>query len=233
MSKQQTNNKQQTVAEAEATTETVAQCERVFAELTERRTKLIERLGELERERGRVAYDALAHVGDGAAGKLLDKTIAETVKHAEHVKALDDALREAGRRLAAARQHEAQAADRQRALAAARAAEKCWEHGAGIEAALVRLREHINGRYEALRVMHQNGLRYPSFEQQDGLFYRRVVGVMYDTPLRPRFEVVPPGERAHTVTAVDADSWKPMVERNLAPRLGDGEQQTATEPEAA
>jgi len=223
------NKEQITVTEAEATTETVAACERVLAELGQRRDRLHERLGELERERGRVAYDA--HTGDAGASKLLDRTISETVRHTEHVRALDDAVAEAGRRLQQAREAEAREADRRRALAARDAAAMFWEHGAGIDGALELLCEHINGKYAAQLVMRQNGVHHPSVEQLDAVIYRRIVGVMFDTPLRSRFEVLPPNERARTVTAAD-ESFKPMVGRNLLPRLGEpitDEQTSATE----
>jgi hypothetical protein len=231
VTKQQNSNQQTT--ESEAGPQTVAAAEATLARFERERNDVLDRKTLLADKRREIAFDALS--GDKSASKLLDGLHREAFELEARLGSVNDALAEAGRRLERARQHAAQAADRQRALSAARAAEKCWEHGAGIEAALSRLREHINGRYEALRVMHENGVRYPSFEQQDGLFYRRIVGVMYDTPLRPRFEVVSPAERARAVTAIDDESWKPMVSRTLAPRLGDGEQinheqqKTATE----
>jgi hypothetical protein len=227
MSKQQTNNKQQTT-ESEAATETVAQCERVLAELTERRARVAARRSEIEAERAGVSYSAHAE-GNSEAERLLARAIKEALAHDEHLKSLDDALGEGRRRLEQAHAREQREADRRRAVAARDAAEKFWEHGAGIDGALEMLRAHINGKYAAQLVMRQNGVHHPSVEQVDAAIYRRIVGVMFDTPLRMRFEVLPPNERARTVTAAD-ESFRPMVTRAVLARLGEPitDEQTST-----
>jgi hypothetical protein len=222
------NKEQIKVTEAGATTETVAQCERVLHELTERRARVAARRSEIEAERARVSYDAHAK-RDSEAERLLARAIKEALAHDEHLKSLDDALGEGRRRLERARAHEQREADRQKALAARDAAEKFWEHGTGIDGALELLREHINGKYAAQFVMRQNGVHHPSVEQVDAAIYRRIVGVMFDTPLRMRFEVLPPNERTRTVTAAD-ESFRPMVTRAVLARLGEPitDEQTST-----
>jgi hypothetical protein len=207
----------------------VADAEAALARLEQERAGLLERHERHADERRRVSFDAFN--GDAKAGKLLDGLHEEAVRFQSRLASIDDALNEGRRRLAAAREHEARAADQQRALAARDAAEKFWQHGTGIDGALELLSEHINGKYAAQLVMRQNGVHHPSVEQLDAVIYRRIVGVMFDTPLRQRFEVLPPNERARTVTAADG-SFKSMVDRNLLPRLGE-DAQTKTNPEAA
>ena len=223
------NNEARTVTEAEATTETVAQCERVLAELGQRRDRLHERLGELERERGQVAY--AAHTGDGAAGKLLDKTIAETVKHSEHVKALDDAIAEAGRRLAAAREHEARAADKQKARELSDVLAAFLQCARRLDATLVTVAEHGNKLHDLQAQMHMLGAAVPNLAQLDSLGARSLLTAIAQTPWRRHFETLAPHER-RSFTELCA-YWARTLERGIAARLGDGEQQTATEPEAA
>jgi hypothetical protein len=225
------NNEARTVTEAEATTETVAQCERVLAELGQRRDRLHERLGELERERGQVAY--AAHTGDGAAGKLLDKTIAETVKHSEHVKALDDAIAEAGRRLAAAREHEARAADKQKARELSDVLAAFLQCARRLDATLVTVAEHGNKLHDLQAQMHMLGAAVPNLAQLDSLGARSLLTAIAQTPWRRHFETLAPHER-RSFTELCA-YWGQTLQRNIASRLGEQitDEQTKTEPEVA
>jgi hypothetical protein len=213
--KQQTTNNKQQVTGSEATTETVAQCERVLAELGQRRDRLHERLGELERERGRVAYDA--HTGDGAAGKLLDKTIAETVKHSEHVKSLDDAIAEAGRRLVAACEHEAKAADKQKARELSDVLAAFLQCARRLDQALAVVAEHGNKLHELQQQMHMLGAAVPSAAQLDSLGARSLLTAIAATPWRRHFETLGPHERRSFFEL--CAYWGQTLERNIAARL--------------
>jgi hypothetical protein len=204
----------------------VADAEAALARLEQERAGLLERHERHADERRRVSYDAFN--GDSKASKLLDGLHEEAVRFQSRLASIDDALNEGRRRLQQAKEHEAREADKQRALAARAAAEKFWHHGVGIDGALELLRQHINGKYAAQLVMRQNGVHHPAVEQLDAVIYRRIVGVMFDTPLRSRFEVLPPAERARTVTAAD-ENFKSMVTRNLMPRLGEDEPVTSNE----
>jgi hypothetical protein len=226
-----------TVTEAEATTETVAQCERVLAELGQRRDRLHERLGELERERGQVAY--AAHTGDGAAGKLLDKTIAETVKHSEHVKALGDAIAEAGRRLEQARAREQREADRQRARDVRQVLGELVE-GLGLcGKALDLFVVGANKANTALDSLHRLGCAYPSRDQVRVYGALAIHTRLMQSALWAREvgrHLAPNERKSFDELKVQ---WHDMVERNaVAPYLDDGEQingeqQIKTETEAA
>ena len=196
----------------------VAAAERTLAELEQRRDRLIERRQQVERERGQVAY--AAHTGDSGASKLLDRVITEAVKNDEHLKALADAIAEGQRRLAQARETEARAADRAKAVELRAALKRFVEHGAGVDAALDVLIESCAGMERALVEMHRCGSTFPSDAQLLSLGSRVVIAALSRTTFRREFPAVPPLERNRTMSAI-VQQWSDTVERSIQQRLGD------------
>lgn len=150
MSKQQTNNKQQTVTEAEAA------LQRFEAE----RSGVVERQAALADKRREIAFDALS--GDKSASKLLDGLVREAAELQIRSVGIHDALAEAGRRLAEARQVEERAADRQRALAVRQVLGELVEGLGDCGKALGLFVVGANKAEAALDGLHRVGCRVPT-----------------------------------------------------------------------
>src|SRR6516165_10851433 len=124
-------------------TPTVANAEAMLARFERERADLVERKAALAEKRRTVAFDA--HAGDGSASKLLDGLHREAAELESRITGLDDAVAEARRRLEQARDAEARAVDREKALVLRQALKRFCEHGAGVDAALQVLVESCNG----------------------------------------------------------------------------------------
>jgi hypothetical protein len=193
----------------------VATAERTLAELEQRRDRLIERRQQIERQRGEIAYQA--HTGDAGASKLLDRVITEAVKNDEHLKALADAIAEGQRRLAQAREAEARAADRAKAVELRAALKKFVEYGSGVDAALDVLIESCAGMERSLTEIHRFS-SFPSDAQLLSLGSRVLIAALSRTTFRREFPAVPPLERNRTMTQI-VQQWAGTVERSIAQRL--------------
>jgi len=199
-------------------TPNVVNAEQMLARFERERAGLVERKAALADKRRNVAYDA--HAGDGSASKLLDGVHQEAVELESRITGLDDAITEARHRLEAAQQHEARAADRERALQLRDALKRFVEHGAGVDAALDVLIESCNGMQEALTAMHRCGSTFPSDAQLLSLGSRVLIAALSRTPFRREFPAVPPLERNRSMAAI-VQQWSDAVERSIQQRLGD------------
>jgi hypothetical protein len=209
---------------------TVVEAERVLAELEQRRVRLVERRGELTRERGEIAYSAHTS-GDNGASKRLDRVITEAAKHDEHVKALDDAINEAKRRLQRAKEVAAKAAVRARALQVREVLGRFVEAGNACDKALAVLVAASQQLRECCTELNRLGVSHPSHSQLDSLGAIALRTALTQTAWVRYFERVSPME-AKTFGQL-IGQWRNMVERNaVAPHLADAEP-AATSNEAA
>src|SRR3974377_1137546 len=113
----------------------VAEAERILQELEKRRADHAARRSELEDARKTHAYAAHAQ-HDAAASRLLDGIITEVAKHDQQTKALTDAIDEASRRVAFAREREQREQEKAKATALLARFEGLAEHGAAVDAGL-------------------------------------------------------------------------------------------------
>jgi len=150
MSKQQTNNKQQTVAESEAT------LQRFEAE----RNNVLDRKTLLADRRREIAFDALS--GDKSATRLLDGLHREAVELESRLVSVGDAIAEAQRRLAAAREHEQKEANKQRALQVRQVLGELVEGLGDCGKALDLFVVGANKANDALDELHRFGCRVPT-----------------------------------------------------------------------
>jgi hypothetical protein len=206
----------------------VADAEQAIARLEGKRSELLARGTELATIRASVAYKAL-NDGDATARTKLDQVNKETAEHGAEVASLDAALITARQKLEAAKQHEAKAADRERATALRQALKRFVEHGAGVDAALEVLIESTVGMQDTLTAMHRCGSSFPSDAQLQSLGGRVLLGALGKTPFRRNFETLPPLERDRTMSMI-VRQWSDTVERAIRQRLGE---QTTNTPEAA
>jgi hypothetical protein len=199
-------------------TPTVANAEALLARFERERAELTAQHEERTALRRDVSF--AAHSGDPEAIKQLDALHDEAARHQSRLASLDDAVAEARRRLDQAREIEARAADRTRAVELRAALKRFVEHGAGVDAGLEVLIESCNGMAQALIDMHRCGSTFPSDAQLQSLGGRVLLGALSKTPFRRNFETLPPLERDRTMTQV-VQQWAQTVERNIQQRLGD------------
>jgi hypothetical protein len=206
MSKQQTTTSKQSVANAE----------QMLARFETEREMLIERKAALADKRKAAAYDA------HAAGntKLLDDVHREAAELDGRIAGLDDAVAEAHRRLEQAREAEARAAERAKAVELRAALKRFVEFGSGVDAALDLLIESCAGLERTLVEIHRAGSQFPSDAQLLSLGSRVLIAALSRTTFRREFPAVPPLERNRTMSAI-AQQWSDTVERNIRERLGD------------
>jgi hypothetical protein len=205
----------------------VSNAEAMLQRFERERADLIERKAAIADRRRNVAYDA--HAGDAAAAKVVDDLHKEAIELETRLATIDAAISEATHRVKIAKQHEAKAADRERALLLRQALKQFVEHGAGVDAALEVLVASCNGLQESLTEMHGCGSSFPSDAQLQSLGGRVLLGALSKTPFRRNFETLPPLERNRTMTAV-VQQWSDTVGRSIRERLGE---QTTNTPEAA
>ena len=195
----------------------VANAEQMLARFERERADLVERKAALAEKRRAVAFDA--HSGNDAAAKLLDGVHRETLELESRITGLDDAIAEARRRLEQAREHEARATDRAKAVELRAALKRFVEYGASVDAALEVLISSCNGMAESLDAMHRCGSNFPSDAQLQSLGGRVLLAGLSKTPFRRNFETLPPLERNRTMSMV-VRQWSDTVERSIQQRFG-------------
>jgi hypothetical protein len=204
---------------------TVADAERVIANLEAKRVALVERGNELATIRASYAYAAHAN-GDKAARAKLDQVNRETAEHGSELASIDGALATARRKLEAAQRAEAKAADRAKAVELRAVLKQFEQHAAGVDSALEVLISSCNGLQESLTAMHRAGSQFPSDAQLQSLGGRVLLGALSKTPFRRNFETLPPLERDRSMARI-VQQWADTVERSLAQRLGDSTNEAA------
>jgi hypothetical protein len=124
-----------------------------------------------------------------------------------------------------AREHEARAAERAKAVELRAALKKFVEYGSGVDAALDVLIESCTGMEQTLVEIHRCGSAFPSDAQLLSLGSRVLMTALSKTTFRREFPAVPPLERNRSMTAI-VQQWAQTVERNIRERLGDQANET-------
>ena len=119
-----------------------------------------------------------------------------------------------------AREAEARAADRAKAVELRAALKKFVEYGSGVDAALDVLIESCTGMEQTLVEIHRCGSAFPSDAQLLSLGSRVLMAALSCTTFRREFPAVPPLERNRRMAQI-TQQWADTVERNIAQRLGD------------
>jgi hypothetical protein len=219
MSKQQTTTSKQSVANPE---QLLQRFERERADLVERKAALADR-------RRDHAYDAAA--GNAAAAKQLDAVHREAVEIESRIANSDAAIAEAKHRLEIAREHEAKAANRERALAIRQQWTEAAADFSALDQGLDGAADAARRLYDRYEIMQQHGLRVPP--QLTLMFTNVVVAALMAMPPplwrelnHLGLEYLPPNRRRSAASLRAA--WDLQVQ-NQAAAIG-GEPAT---PEAA
>jgi hypothetical protein len=198
----------------------IEKAERVVAELEDKRRHLVQQATELDAERQKISYAAFT--GDQKARQRLDRINTETATHNSEMASLSAAIHEANTRVAAAHRNAAIAADKAQATELAEVLETFVECGRDIDAALAIIVEKSQLMEKTLFRMNQLGSASPNSRQLESIGSRALITALMETPWRREFQHLPPGERRSFNEMVDA--WYPMVEANIAQRLGSNEE---------
>jgi hypothetical protein len=199
--------------------QTVAECERVIAELERKRQAIAERQAELNATRDRLAYSA--HAGlDAAAGRELAVSRTQVLDAEQQLIEIDAALATARQRLQQAQLAHARAEDREQAKALRLALRQFVEAGMAVDRALGALAHNGHALTEALRKVHALGCQFPTQQQLDSLGHICLRSAIMQTPWARSVETVPPGQRRSFRSLIEA--WAANVEgNNIKPRLGE------------
>ena len=202
-------NKEQTVAEAE----------RVIAELERKRQALAERQGELNATRSNLSYSA--HAGlDAAAGRELAVSRAQALDAEQQLIEIDAALATAQRRLQQARQAEAREADKAQARELRKAVERFVAIGRDLDRTFAHLADQGAALQAALAEVHRCGSPFPSAQQLDVLGMICVRSALQNSPWQRAVERTAPHERRSFRQLVEG--WAAGIEQNaVKPRLGE------------
>jgi hypothetical protein len=203
----------------------VITAEKVAADLEDRRRQLLERKIEIDDERRRLSYLAVAEKNP-AAVKALAALAVEANKHTHELESLLAAAAEADQRLAAARAAEAQAADRDNALALRAALREFVEAGESLSEALEAISDEGKAVFDAAKKMRELGCQFPTSAQIQVLGLAAVQTALMSSPWAKAFPFLAPRDRKSWGVLVR--EWASRIEANdIAPRLG--EQAKATE----
>jgi hypothetical protein len=198
----------------------VEKAQAVLADLQAKREALIARGHELDERRQEVAF--AAHTGSKAERAKLDEVNSESITFEYDLKALDAAIAEATKRLAAADAAEAQAKERDDARKLREVVDRFVAHAVAVDKAFQTIVRQTNSLEKVLREIHILGCPFPSSAQLDSLGARALGTAIMQTPFRKAFEHLAPSERQHFPQLVR--QWADRVEHNfIKPRLGERE----------
>jgi hypothetical protein len=198
----------------------VEKAEQTLARLDDKRRALVQRATELADERQRISY--AAHAGnDKKSRQRLDEITAATVAHQSEMASIESAIAEATNRLATAKHNATLAADREQAIELGEVLETFAECGRDIDAALTIIIERSRLMEKTLHRMNALGAASPNRNQLETLGALALHTALMQTPWTRDFRHLAPGERRTFNAMVDA--WYPVVEANIASRLGNEE----------
>jgi hypothetical protein len=204
----------------------VTEAEATLSRFEAERLGVVERKTALADKRRQIAFDALS--GDKSASKLLDGLHREAVELESRLVSVNDAIAEAQRRLAAAREHEQREANKQRALQMRQVLGRFVEAGNACDKALAVLVAASQQLRESCTELNKLGAAYPSHSQLDSLGSIALRTALTQTAWVRYFERVSPME-AKTFGQL-IGQWSATVERNsIAPVLADAEPATSDE----
>jgi hypothetical protein len=195
----------------------VADAERVLAELDVKRAACIQRGTDLADERASVAL--AAHTGDAAARKKLDALNRESAEHASELRSIDEALKAAALKLQAARQHAASEADKANARQVRKVIAELVEHGAVVDDALHDLVEAGDRLKECFDRLLRLGVTSPRYEQLATLGNICAVSALGRSIWKRYHQALAPNQR---MTFADlTKTWAVTIERDVRARLGE------------
>jgi hypothetical protein len=192
--------------------------EGVIAELQEKQRAAQARSTALLDERKSISL--AAHTGDQKAHTRLDRINFQIFSVDGELQSLAAALAEAGARLTAARQAEADAADHEAAKALLAQLTHFRDFAGGVDSAIEVLVASTNGLQETLTEINRCGSAFPSQSQLLSLGGRVLLGAMSRTPFKRNFETLPPLERSRSMAGI-VEQWCTTIERQIAERLGE------------
>ena len=191
------------------------QATKTLNDLLDQRDQLTGRSAKLAADRQAIAY--AAHTGNKEAKDRLRKINDETVFHNVELESVDAAIAEANARLEAARQVEAQTADREQATQLRAALDEFIETGHEIDAAFIDLIAHASNLQGILDRIHQLGCPVPSTQQLKVLGEISARTALMKTPWARAVELVPPLQRRDFKSIID--DWATQIEQNINTRL--------------
>jgi hypothetical protein len=204
----------------------IEQAEHVLNNLRQKRVAAGVRGHGLGEESTKLAF--AAHTGDKAARQKLDKVNAEVALFESELRSLDSAIAEGTARVEAARQAEAQAADRQRAAEARKLVKELGEVFPYLDRKLEEAGNALIAINDGIAKLHELGIKHPDDRQlRLGVatilqsWAHRLPRSWHDH-LRDGFEFLAPGRRQ---TAVGY--WKaiePSLQNTIRQATGEAEQ---------
>lgn len=208
--------KQQSVADAQA----------VLERINKKLDAIGERAKEISAERQALGFKAHAEA-DARAIKQLATLAAEAAEIEAERETLAGAMREASLRVVAARNAEAEAAAEVNAKAIRKTLGEFVECGHALQEALDDVGQLGKHQQNLLSELHGLGVGFPSHEQLSTLGWQAVQTALMNSPWHRRSEHLAPSQRRNFAALVDG--WAATVERGLAQRLGEAEQQKEKE----
>lgn len=204
-------------------TTTVEQAQKVIGDLED----------ELEGRNGRAAilhkkHESLAFAaatGDKKARADIAALNIEITNNDGEIDVITAALTEANTRLEAAKQAEAQTADREQAEQLRAALAEFVETGHEIDLAFQDLAAHAGNLQQILDRIHQLGCPSPSSEQLRVLGEISARTALMKTPWARAVELVPPPQRRDFKSLID--TWAAQIEQNIRARLGEPKEEQA------
>jgi chromosome segregation ATPase len=195
---------------------TVEEAEATLSELNAKRDALVAHVHDLEHKRQAIAFKA--HTGNKAERTKLDNINKEALTQSYELSSLDAAIAEATQRLADARLHEAQVADRAQAQRLRDAVETFVVHGRALDAALQEMARRGQALRETLNEIHVLGSPFPSHAQLDALGALAMKAALMASTWKHAFETIPPKDRHNFAGLVEG--WARRIEESsITPRL--------------
>lgn len=195
----------------------IQKAEQVLADLNAKREELIARGHDLGEKRQEIAF--AAHTGSKKERAELDKINAEALTHDYELKSLDAAIAQATKKLAAADQAAALAAEKENAHKLRAVVDKFVAHAVAIDDAFTAMSREANALRETLLQIHGLGCAFPSYDQLNSLGARALKTAIMNTPWKRDFEHLAPGERQSFPKLVG--DWADRIERqHIAPCIG-------------
>jgi hypothetical protein len=224
MSNKHPNNRPRAATPAEQ----IAEATRVLDTLKAGRVKLAERAAECAEACKALAYSAHA-MHDAEASRDLSAARAEALDVDQRLCEHDHAIVEAERRLQQAHEVEAEAADREEALALRKAVRDFVDAARRVDHALSMLAADGHALIDAHAQMTRLGCQFPSGAQLESLGHISLRAAIMSTPWARTVETVPPGQRSRTFRVL-AEGWAANIEaNNIRQRLAE----QTNKPEAA
>jgi hypothetical protein len=206
---------------------TVADAERVIANLTAKRDALVARGTEMATIRASYAYAAHAR-DDETARRKLDAINRETAEHGSELASIDAALKTAQQRLDTAKRYQAAQADRDKARKLSVVLDQFTQTATQLDRVLADVARLGHALHQIQAQMAQLGSPVPNGSQLDSLGYRCLLTACAATPWHRHFQVLAPHERRSFADLIAI--WTDTNRKYLAVRL-DGDQ--PNKPEAA